>query len=53
MNVSKTKAKRSIAIKSAKSSFQEKADKAMRRAQHTAARENARFGLRLIAQGVS
>ena len=53
MNASKTKSKRSIAIKSAKSPFQEKADKAMRRAQHTAARENARFGLRLIAQAVS
>jgi hypothetical protein len=47
----KIKPKRSSAVKSTKSPFQEKADKAMRRAQQTAARENARFGLPLITQG--
>ena len=51
MNVSKHRAKRPTIAKPAESSFVETAQKAIRKAQRTAARENARFGLRLIVQG--
>jgi len=48
MNESKGKAKPGKASKSVESRFVEVAKKAMRKAQHTAALENARFGLPLI-----
>ena len=48
MSESKSKTKLVKAGKPAESRFVVTAKKAMRKAQHTAARENARFGLPLI-----
>jgi len=48
MSESKSKTKSVKAGKPAESRFVAMATKAMRKAQHTAARENARFGLPLI-----
>jgi len=51
MNTSKTKPKPAAAAKVTESRFAATARKAIRKAQRTAARENARFGLPLIVQG--
>jgi len=50
MSVSKNKFKASAKTRQDKSAFVVTAEKAMRKAQKTAARENARFGLPLIVQ---
>ena len=51
MNASKNRPKPPTTAKTAESAFVVQARKAIRKAQRTAARENARFGLRLIVQG--
>jgi hypothetical protein len=51
MNESKNRPKPPMPAKAAKSAFVVQAQKAIRRAQRTAARESARFGLHLIVQG--
>ena len=51
MNASKGKSNRDRPVKGTESVFVVKAQKAMRQAQRTAARENLRFGLPLIVQG--
>jgi len=50
MNASKNRRKPLKTAKTAESAFVVQARKAIRKAQRTAARENARFGLRLIVQ---
>jgi hypothetical protein len=51
MNTSKNKAKTTAKPRIAESAFVAKAQRAIRKAQQTAARENARYGLPLIVQG--
>lgn len=50
MKSSKNKSKPDKAAPKAESAFAEQAQKAIRSAQRVAARENARFGLRLIVE---
>jgi hypothetical protein len=50
MIASKNKSKPAAKARGAQSPFVAKAQRAIRKAQQTAARENARFGLRMIVQ---
>jgi hypothetical protein len=51
MSVSKNKSKPAAKIRLDRSAFAATAQRAIRKAQQTAARENARYGLPLIIQG--
>jgi hypothetical protein len=50
MTASKSKSKPAVKARGAQSLFVAKAQRAIRKAQQTAARENARFGLPMIVQ---